>query len=159
MSLVCSGVSSCFNPVPCTKGVTTASPHRASCGISDCGNPKMLANTRCGSGRAKWLTNSTEPSLIHSSIKSFTCFVIISRCRVAPVPTHGSVSSLRCLMYNSWLGRRATIEACINERYVLNVSSAERPCAAISVTRCCPTLVNRAGSLTTMAISACFVRT
>ena len=58
----------------------------------------MLAMTRWGSGRAKRLMNSTSPSPIHSSTRSFACLVIMSRWRSAPGPTHGSVSSLRCRM-------------------------------------------------------------
>ena len=52
--------------------------------------------TRWGSGRANRLMNSTMPSPIHSSTRSFACLVIMSRWRSAPGPTHGSVSSLRC---------------------------------------------------------------
>ena len=59
MSLVCCAVSSRLSPVPWTNGVTTASPHRASCGMSSRGNPRRLAITRWGSGRAKRLMNST----------------------------------------------------------------------------------------------------
>ena len=79
MSVVCAGVSSCLSPVPCTNGVTTASPHWASCGMSSSGNPRRLAMTRWGSGRANRLMNSTLPSPTHSSTRSFACFVIMLR--------------------------------------------------------------------------------
>ncbi len=60
----------------------------------------------------------------------------------APVPTHGSVSSLRCWMYSSWVGRSDTIDADIRLR-LAKASSGERPCSASRPTRSWVRLVYR----------------